>query len=114
MDKPNEANITLNKLVELVEQAVGTADALRKENAALANELKDCRDALQMALAKAEMQSCRIDLLESEAQSLRKNAHWCHWFQDKYRDSTFFDHVEREYRVAHPEYNGDESDTLAA
>lgn len=118
MDKPNEANeanITLTKLVELVEQAVGNVDALRKENAALANELKDCRDALQMALAKVEMQASRIDSLESEAQSLRKEAHWCRWFQEKYGNSTFANYMEREYRADHPEFaQKNEGDTLAA
>lgn len=114
MDKPNEAKITLDKLVELMERAVHAADALRNENAALANDLKDCQAALQSALEKVEIQSSRIDLLESEAQSLRKDAYWCHWFQNKYRNSTFFSCIEREYRAAHPEYNEGKGDVLAA
>jgi len=114
VDKPNEAKITLDKLVELVERTVHAADALRNENAVLANDLKDCQAALQLALEKVEMQSARIDLLEREAQSLRKGAHWHHWFQNKYRNSTFFSCIEREYRTAHPEYDEGKGNVLVA
>lgn len=93
------ADISLDKLVALVEKAARVVDYLQKENAMLADDVKDYQTALQSAAMKAAMQASRIQSLEIEAESLRQDAQWWRWFHDRYHNSTFFSHIEREFEA---------------
>lgn len=112
VDSPD---ITLDNLVGLVEKAARIVDYLQKENAVLADDVKDHQAALQSSAARITMMGTRIQALESEVQQLRRDAQWCRWFQEKYRDSTFFHYIQREYLAAHPDEARDQgADPLAA
>ena len=112
VDSPD---ITLDNLVGLVEKAARIVDYLQKENAMLADDVKDHQAALQSATMKAALLSARLQALESEAEQLRSDAQWSRWFHQKYRDSTFFHYIQREYLAAHPEAGTQGSaDPLAA
>lgn len=101
VDHADSPDITLDNLVGLVEKAARIVDYLQKENAVLVDDVKDHQAALQSATAKAAMLAERIRELESDAEQWRRDAQWCRWFQQKYRDSTFFSHIEREYMFDH-------------
>jgi outer membrane murein-binding lipoprotein Lpp len=89
--------VTLDNLIGLVEKAARIVDYLQKENAMLADDVKDHQAALQAAEMKAARQAAHIHTLESEVEQLRHDAHLWRWFYGKYYNSTFFNHIEREY-----------------
>ena len=93
--------VTLDNLVGLVEKAARIVDYLQKENAVLAGDIKDHQAALQSAAMKAGRQAERIQALESEMEQLRLDAQWWRWFHAKYHNSTFFNHIEREFAADH-------------
>jgi hypothetical protein len=114
IDSPD---ITLDNLVGLVEKAARIVDYLQKENTVLADDVKDHQAALQSSAARIAMMGARIHALESEAEQLRRDAHWWRWFHAKYHNSTFFNYIEREYAADHPQHDAGEKgggDALAA
>ena len=113
--------VTLDNLIGQVEKAARIVDYLQKENAMLADDIKDHQVALQAAETKSVRQAAHIHTLESEVEQLRHDAHLWRWFYGKYHNSTFFNHIEREYAADcaadHPyssECNEGNGDAMAA
>jgi len=94
--------ITLDDLLERVEAAARAIEHLRAANADLARQLRATEAAAQ---ADAQDKSRKIEALEQELAALRHDAAWCRWFRNKYQDSTFYSHIERDFRK---EYLGED------
>ncbi|TFW02981.1 hypothetical protein E4K72_13255 [Oxalobacteraceae bacterium OM1] len=107
------ADVTLEKLVTLIEKASQAIDRLQYENAQLHAQLQQ-REA-QAAAATAQMQASALRVRELEAahERLAADAHWCRWFRGKYADSTFYGHIETAYRVDFPAPDAESANTAA-
>ena len=99
--KEGNKDITLDDLLKIVESAARTIERLQAVNASLRQQMRDAESAAQQAAADAEDKARQIEELEHSEAVLREDAEWCRWFKNKYGNSTFFTHVEREYQQDH-------------
>ncbi|OWW18653.1 hypothetical protein [Noviherbaspirillum denitrificans] len=99
--KESNKDITLDDLLKIVETAACTIERLQAVNASLKQQMRDAETAAQQAAADAESKARQIEELEQSEAVLREDAEWCRWFKNKYGNSTFFNHVEREYLQDH-------------
>lgn len=101
-----DAEVTIEDLLALVEKAVGAIERLQTANAALTAQLRVQKDLASTAAAELERTAMQIGKLEHAAATLRKDAHWCRWFRNRYGGAdfaSFYGHIESEYRREHPE-----------
>lgn len=104
----HSGDITLEDLLALVEKAVGTIERLQAANANLTERLRVQTAVAQEVTEELVNTAAQIQALEQAASALRKDAEWCRWFKGKYGGanfSTFYWHIEKEYRAEHPEPN---------
>lgn len=90
--------ITLDDLLRIVDTAANTIERLQAVNASLMRQLRECESAAQEAAEDADSKALQIEELEKSEAVLREDAQWCRWFKNKYGNSTFFSHIEREYQ----------------
>jgi hypothetical protein len=100
-EEQRRPNVTLDSMVALVEQAVRTIDRLQKENDALKARLGACESEASAAVAQFNAQSSRLQEVELRMSTLIQDAEWTRWFQRKYSDSTFYNHIERVFAEEH-------------
>lgn len=104
--KSRDTEVTIEDLLALVEKAVGAIERLQTANAALTAQLRVQKDLASVAATELERTAMQIGELEHAAATLRKDAHWCRWFRSRYGGadfSSFYGHIENEYRREHPE-----------
>lgn len=102
----HSGDITLEDLLALVEKAVGTIERLQAANDTLTERLRRQTAVAQEVTEELVNTATQIQALEQAAAALRKDAEWCRWFKGKYGGanfSTFYWHIEKEYRAEHPE-----------
>jgi FtsZ-binding cell division protein ZapB len=100
-EEQRRPNVTLDSMVALVEQAVRTIDRLQKENDALKARLGAYEAEANAAAAQFNAQSNRLQEVELRMSALIQDAEWTRWFQRKYSDSTFYNHIERVFAEEH-------------
>ena len=93
-------DITLDDLLRIVDTAAHTIERLQAVNASLMRQMRECESAAQAAAKDSEDKARQIEELEKSEAALREDAQWCRWFKNKYGNSTFFSHIEREYQNA--------------
>ena len=96
----NGGKITLDDLLALVDKATQVIERLHSENASLLHQAHEYQAASAAAAAELATQKNRIHAMEQAEFALTKDAQWCRWFRNKYGDSTFFSHIEREFQLS--------------
>jgi hypothetical protein len=103
MDQQVEhTEVTLDKLVALVEKAAQTIERLQGANATLATRLEQSNAQIAAAQARLQEQAERIHELQAAHAREASDAHWCRWFRGKYANSTFYVHIQTAYREDFP------------
>ena len=115
---PENTDITLDDLLELVETAVRTIKHLQAENALLTKKLEESKDVAHAAAIEAENMAAHIKELEHARSALEGDAQWRTWFRNKYSNSTFLTYIEKAYLLDHsaiddPHTSSDHNDSAA-
>jgi hypothetical protein len=96
----NGGKVTLDDLLALVDKATQAIERLHSENAYLLRQVHEYKAASAAAAAELATQKNRIQAMERAEFALMKDAQWCKWFRNKYGDSTFFSHIEKEFQLS--------------
>lgn len=97
----DKKDITLDDLLKVVEAAARTIERLQAANATLKQQMRDYEAAMQAAAEDAEIKSRQIEALQKSEAALREEAEWSRWFRNKYSQSTFIAHIERDFENRH-------------
>jgi hypothetical protein len=100
-EEQRPADVTLDSMVALVEQAVRTIERLQKENTALKARLQAQEAQALSAAAEVHAHAHRLQEAQQRIEALIQDAEWSRWFHRKYSESTFYSHIERIFAAEH-------------